>query len=781
MDSSTMNPVPESLLTVGYIENPTKENPSRSTLPVNKPSPSRFPQSVMAVSRNEFGEQNPRAKGPRLKLQIKEGSLPTDLQGHVFVIGPAGSVSSPHTPDGTVIPSEDGTTLLYNGDGMIFRFDFDQPETGAFLANRLVTPPCYYADIATHENPQFHGSATAPDLRFESVGVARLGKLGLRNQLNTAFLPMKFANEDQERLLVTWDAGRPYEIDPATLDTVTPIGWNHEWEPVTKIGSLPWQPPTAFETVQTSAHPVFDPQKNGGEMITVNLGRSLSNSFSQLVPIPYLLQELKDWITGREKPPKPLKIDPQDFNEFQHLTHQASPINAPEKETFKDKILIGLGAIWQFLYGLITFFTGNFVDLIVWNGADPFQKWRVTYNGQPIKILQSAHQLAVTEDYIILLDTAFKISIEELLPPLKKRNSRQIEQFLRNVLDHPQLANNHFYIVRRRDLKTGVTTVPAQKIILPLEAAHFLADYKNPNDCLTLHFSHVCAWDAAESISEFDYDIHSENNTAETAFQRLYGIIYSPTDISRLGTLTLQVTATGIQLVRPQKTDIVMDPQLTWGPAIYAYRNGQNYGQPERIDNLYWNCMGCWSELLKPHIEELYEDYNYRQIGSDLLRTIAEEGRPSNLIRLHIDPIEQAQPNKSRVKIADFYQGADTIAIGTPQFIPARGTEHTNDSTAGYLFCVVHQGDGKDDTNGNEIWIFDAANLKQGPLCKLWHPQFNCGFTVHSTWLQQAKERTASYNIPMEQDYKAVLENPKQYPEVRELFQDWIFKQRETQ
>lgn len=741
------------------------------------PSISRFPQSVMTVSRAEYGADNPQAQGPRLALQVKEGSLPADIQGHVYIIGPAGSVSSPRTPDGAAIPSEDGTTLLYNGDGMVYRFDFDAPETGAYMACRLVRPPCYYADVATHAEPEFQGHGDGPDLRFESVGVARLGKLGLRNQLNTAFLPMKFGPDAEERLLITWDAGRPYEIDPASLATITPVGRNDEWSPVTNLGSLPWQPPTAFETVQSSAHPIFDPhwqRADGrqGQVLTLNLGRSLSNTFSQLVPLPYLLKELKDWLLGRGG-----SEPAEDFPLFKGAAEY--DVNRPEKESLKDKLLILLGTLYKFFYGILNFFTGNFVELVVWDGEGDLQKTKVQYRGRPIKIRQSAHQMGATEDYLILLDTAFKISIEELLPPLKKRNSREIERFLRNVFDHPQLARNYIYIVRRSDLVGSPKTVEAQRIILPFEAAHFLVDYRNPDSCLTIHFSHVCAWDAAEAISEFDYEVTPDSSSARSAFERLYGIIYSPTDISRLGCATLRVTPGGVELARSQNTDIVMDPQLTWGPAIYAYRLSDSYGPPARIDNLYWNCMGCWSELLKPHIEDLYRQYPFREIDLATINKIATEGRAASLVRLQITPLEAAKPDESRVQLVDSYQFEDTMTIGTPQFIPALGTDDSSPSTQGYIFGIVHYGDGSSETNGNEIWIFDAANLAQGPLCKLWHPQMDFGFTVHSTWLKNAQPRTASYNIPMEADYQAIVDHPDQYPEVRQLFRQWIFKQRE--
>ena len=54
-------------------------------------------------------------------------------------------------------------------------------------------------------------------LRFSSA-------LGSRNPLSVAFLPVKFAQDELERLLVTYDGGRQYEIDTETLELATPVG-----------------------------------------------------------------------------------------------------------------------------------------------------------------------------------------------------------------------------------------------------------------------------------------------------------------------------------------------------------------------------------------------------------------------------------------------------------------------------------------------------------------------------------------------------------------------------
>jgi carotenoid cleavage dioxygenase-like enzyme len=680
-------------------------------------------------------------------LIIKAGSLPSDLQGHVYIVGPVGSVDSVDAsgkPGQAIVdPTRDGTTLLYNGDGMIYRLDFDNLASGVQFSSRLVNTPSYYADLGTNKCQEYQGSDTTPDLRFKNYGITRLsGRLGLRNQLNTAFVPMKFPQEERERLLVTWDMGRPYEIDPKTLEAVTPVGWNDEWKSVTKLTTLPFQPQQPFPAIQSCAHPCFDPHSSG-QVVMVNTGRSLSNLLSHLIPIAAIWRDI--W--GKKQPSADIPPLGTAVAEY-HTTHQSLGV----------KLWHLLLLLLQFLRAIWEFFVGNFVDVIVWDGTGKFQKWEVRHNGQPIQIQQSTHQIGLTEDYIVIIDTAFKVSVEELLPYLKARKEQQLEAWVRNILDKPQLADNHIYIVRRRDLKPGVKRVAAQKVSIPYEAAHFLVDYKNPDGNITIHFSHVCAWDAGESISRFDF-ADADNSDV---LQRLYGVLYSPTDVSRLGRWVVN-GETG-QIVDSQP-DILIDLDLTWGPAIASYRNPSPYAPPEQLEDIYWGCLGAWEDLLFPHILDLYRDYQYREIDLPKLEKITQEGRGSNLLRLHID---RAQGGK--LTIADAYTLPDGYYLTSPQFVPS---STQTGSTDGYVVGIVHYGDGTDpETNGNEIWIFDGRNLK-APICKLYHPLIEFGFTVHATWLQTAERRIASYKVPVKEDFQTLLAHQSQL--VQDLFDKWVY------
>lgn len=117
-----------------------------------------FPRAILSVSRQECD---------RLPLTIKRGlsddpgQLPDDWQGRLFVISPVGDLDSDTIGDTPVVlPSANGWTPLFNGDGMVYRLDFDSP--GATWSAKIVKTPCYYADRATDNLQQLPGVVCGP-------------------------------------------------------------------------------------------------------------------------------------------------------------------------------------------------------------------------------------------------------------------------------------------------------------------------------------------------------------------------------------------------------------------------------------------------------------------------------------------------------------------------------------------------------------------------------------------------------------------------------------------
>ena len=201
---------------------------------MKKSAPLRFPRAILSVSREEFygqdEEHQPLTLTVKKGITDEEGELPSELHGSVFIIATAGNAASelvhPTNPY-TVFPSKDGNTSLLNGDGMVYRIDFDSlPENKtvkkAFISNRLLKTPSFFADriiTKSHCQNYYH------KFKFINFGLARISPyIGMSEQVSTALLAMPFPNQKTPRLLATWDVGRPYEIDPDSLKVIAPVG-----------------------------------------------------------------------------------------------------------------------------------------------------------------------------------------------------------------------------------------------------------------------------------------------------------------------------------------------------------------------------------------------------------------------------------------------------------------------------------------------------------------------------------------------------------------------------
>ena len=697
----------------------TQINPSFSDITKNYPL--RVPEAVMVASRSELTD---------LPLNTLEGKLPNDLQGYVFIVAPTGSVDSGD------LPYPDGTPI-FNGDGMIYRIDFNAQQE-AKITTRIAKTPCYYADEATKPGSEYEKYG------FKNHGLTRFSiALGVRNQLNTAFVKFKTSQDVNDRLFVTYDAGRPYEIDTETLEVVTPVGANAEWRPEVSL-SMPFGP------VLSTAHPFFDAETK--EMFTVNYGRSIGN-FMQTIPFIYEAEKLPGLIK---------KI----------IESIAGFLNILKVVKFLLDWVTKI--IWEVFKGIIRVFEKlfkiqmqNFVYLIRWSGSGNFERWKLVLpDGSPVVIHQSLHQIAVTRNYIVLIDTAFSVGLAQTFNnPLP--NNKKTERLLRDILSRPVSPESYLYIVRRDKLQNGQepihskteVEVVAQKVVIPMEILHFAADHDDSNGKITLHIGHICAADAGEWMREFD-TLADKSETPITS--GLYGMQTEVMDVSRFGRYIIDVEKGEII-----ESQIISDINLTWGAELYTYCDVLPSGKPlEKLENIYWCSFGFWPELLTTFIFNLYRDYKYREVSNeDLLKLLdRQEGKPACLLRL----------DTQEMKIADAFVfmpeiEADNTAqgymINSPQFVPRAGGN--GDSTDGYIVCTIYF------KKSSEIWIFDAEKLVGGPICKLGHPELRLGFTLHTVWLPKIAKRTATYNIPVEEDYKDLV--AQQPTEIQELFEKEIY------
>ncbi|MEB3233575.1 MAG: carotenoid oxygenase family protein [Leptolyngbyaceae bacterium] len=716
---------------------------SQTTL---SPAP-RFPRSIFSVSRAEVDHA---------PLTIKQGltdadtSLAADLSGYLFIVGPAGTVDSPWEPDNPCLirPTRDGYTPLYNGDGMVYRIQFDQGQ--AYLKTKIAQTASFIADEIVHGNPDY------PELSFQNFGIARNSVyLGASTQLSVTLTPVRFAVDDPYRILLTVDMGRPHEIDPVTLEIVQPIGLSPEWKLVNPLfGIFP------FPLVMSCAHPSFDFEHQ--ELYTINLGRSMSQFLPTvrqvLVNLPGIQQMIK-----LPLPPStsdPLQVPKQALHQLWHWVSDGVTS------------VLGSGLVqvrslqntWQTIAQLVDALDNDdYVELLRWRGeayddagkGKCFERWQVVLeNGRPLKIHQTLHQMWVTKHFIVLVDTAFKISLEELLPFEYNITINDLEALMRNLTDIPQLADTPVYIIRRDDLdgpsSRSPRTVTARQLTIPREIAHYVVEYED-KDGIVLHTVHSCATDAAETIRHFDTSAFPDKNTPQLA-----GMLADGMDINWIGSYVINPNA-------PAETALkscLIKQDFCWGDPVYAYRN-MTLESSDQIDDMYWIFFGGWEELLSEYVADLYHDYKYRTYSADYAREANRQGQATTLCRVHIErSLNADQELELTLTTPDVYTFPPSHFANSPQFIPRQGGD--GGFTDGYITCLVFS-ETTDGTAGKALWIFDAAHLSQGPQYRLSSPKLNCGFTIHTTWLPDIAPAPASHYDP-QQDFE---------PHVAKLVRDY--------
>jgi hypothetical protein len=129
--------------------------------------------------------------------------------------------------------------------------------------------------------------------------------------------------------------------------------------------------------------------------------------------------------------------------------------------------------------------------------------------------------------------------------------------------------------------------------------------------------------------------------------------------------------------------------------------------------------------------------------------------------------------NVRTMEMIDGYRLPPGRIMGSPTFVPREGSTEWTD---GYVVSLVlSDDDSNPQSTGDEVWIFDARNLAQGPLARLGHPELNLSFTIHSTWLPKIGKRTASYCISASSDFQPRLDAAKASAEIQAIFDDYVY------
>ena len=701
------------------------------------------------------------------------GPIPAELYGHLFVNSAAGTIESKGLP----LRGSEITTILA-GDAYMMRFDLDGAKGKVTVKTRLLRTPCFYMDEITAERDDLKF------YRFSNHGILRFNwLLGARNMNNTAFYPLPSRDQklsDPCRLMVTWDAGRPWEIDPITLEPKTPIGTRKEWV-AEAFGTHPF--PVTFGT----AHPQWDSKTQ--ELFTINYGKGI-DALMRTVPIMDYMGRMKSFVSQRM-----IEIM---FN--MGLGRVAAARIAignfldAERTNIQDASPAG-------------FLPQRFTYLMRWDGKGEMQRFQLVKRVEPnpelesmsliarllgkkmredakkghlgasIAINETAHQMCVTKNFVVLLDTGFKVGLDALygdpLPFLPG-----LRGLFKTVTTRAVTPYSTFHIVRRDDLDESLARwsaktdderredrtpdVEAVTVRVPSAACHFVADYEDDGHTVHLHVAHSDATDVGEWVREGAVSPYTDSPIHEDYFG-LPGI--SAIDTNRLAKYVVDVDNH-----RVMDTAVMSKNPFTWTVALYAE---QTAGIPTNFSNkvksLYWNSMGFFPELATSEMRELYNDYIHRSTPLAEIDNMPDTGgRPSTLLRMDTD----------RHQIADHFILPPGFVCSSPQFLP-RTTRRTSvpEDQDGFLSAIVFVPDeaGKP-RSVPELWIFDGADLGKGPLCMLRSPRLSVGFTIHSAWLGALQPYDPSvYKVDLETDFADSLDNLRRGVKLKSVFEE-IYK-----
>ncbi|MCP4918859.1 MAG: hypothetical protein GY913_18290, partial [Proteobacteria bacterium] len=195
---------------------------------------------------------------------------------------------------------------------------------------------------------------------------------------------------------------------------------------------------------------------------------------------------------------------------------------------------------------------------------------------------------------------------------------------------------------------------------------------------------------------------------------------------------------------------VVYDETFWGGPALVTWRGSET---PERHEKLWWACVGLSGETRVQRVEEAYADHPYREVALDDLPQA---------------PAKLCCVDATTLEVLDVYEVPAGRLLLSPVFVPRAGSTASDD---GYLVATMFSDD--QDTagsSGDELWVFDARDLAQGPVARLGHAHLDLPFTLHTTWMPSIGRRTASYKVSVRDDlWHAVSEHDMELQALFEL------------
>ncbi|AOW99970.1 hypothetical protein BJP34_11350 [Moorena producens PAL-8-15-08-1] len=365
----------------------------------------------------------------------------------------------------------------------------------------------------------------------------------------------------------------------------------------------------------------------------------------------------------------------------------------------------------------------------IWNGQGKFQTTQIIDDrtNKPVEIKQSTHQIVITKNYVVIIDTAFRIeSLRMLIPEVKAK---------------AQSAYNQVWLVPRAQLQGGKAI--AKHITIPRECVHFYADYEdNDGENLILHLVLASGHDVSEWLQKSDKRWPTLFEFVPSAF---YG--YPPGVYDQQGFGKCVVNAKTGEL-KSEQPCLFED---FWGVALPTYQGIQGTS-PTQFQNIWVNYAGYISEITPRRLVELYANHPFREVQVNDL----PNWKPSGILRW--SPVD--------MEVKDSWAIERGYVVNTPIYVPKQGQ---TDELEGYIVATVTT------PSGSEFWIWQAGNLAAGPITKLGHEDVKFALSLHSAWVPSIAPRDAKYKVDLRQDMD--INKPEYFlPDwIKEIFEKDIY------
>jgi hypothetical protein len=409
-----------------------------------------------------------------------------------------------------------------------------------------------------------------------------------------------------------------------------------------------------------------------------------------------------------------------------------------------------------------------------WKGQELIEKWTLTdQSGNTLQIKECMHQTGLTRDYIVLTDCAFKFSMD-LLVNNPFPEDPFIDRFLRKHLAGTMLPYTDCYIVKRAELTGGGGSAKAYKLQspIPVETIHYSCDYENPGGKITLFGIHNTAACVAEWIRPYDL----LKVTGEPIANEMISLFaLGSMDVNRIGKWVIDTNSLQIdnnnskQYFDTGKTDQPDMGPNTWTLGLYTFRDiiSPTKMVPQ-IKYLWYVANGLDSRMLTSFIYDLYQNYENRIVPAEEIVKLTQKDLPQTLVML----------NCTTMQPADHYQFERNTFIRSLHFIPRpKPSLNVPYELDGHIFCTMQAGIPQMAPLNYQAqyWVFDAAKISAGPVCKFKFDDIRFCFTLHSAWLESALPFNFPYNVDVKEDYDAGIDKLIDATMVKDFFRDHVY------